>query len=143
MRSLPGASGSRDRSSGRPPCGCSALHCASYEDLEECGRLAKFPCAVGDPVYAIYDGGVIAEEVYEISILHTKTGEMTMRFNCRDHNNFLVSHTLKDFGESLFLRRSAAEQPLKSRALTEAASVSKSQNIQIQNRASEMRPRTL
>lgn len=34
-----------------------------YEDLEEQGRLAKLPCAIGDKVYLIVDDKVFEREV--------------------------------------------------------------------------------
>lgn len=65
-----------------------------YEDLEEQGRLIKFPCKVGDTVYYVAQGRIV--EVSNIDLFFLLLSVVENRFN-----------------NSVFLTKSEAEAKLK------------------------------
>lgn len=79
---------------------------AEYEDLEEQGKLLKLPCAVGDTVYTagygvghVLEWKIISCEIYEDEIVFIDDSETEWRST--------------DFGKTVFITKSAAEQALK------------------------------
>ena len=82
---------------------------AEYEDLEQQGLLLRLPCKVGDVIYEI----------------HPLTGKITQRkiksvvvCNCPDltimyKSGYDYSNVQDDFGKTVFLTQSEAEQKLK------------------------------
>lgn len=97
-----------------------------YEDLEEQGRLIILPCKVGDTVYVVtspfnvfddieYDENM-KDEVYESyvsSITFYKSGEQ-YRIYAKATNHFIGAYFREcDFGKTVFLTQSAAEEKLK------------------------------
>ena len=96
-----------------------------YEDLEEQDRLVKLPCNVGDTVYVVtspfnvFDGieyDDMKDEVYESyvsSITFYKSGEQ-YRIYAKATNHFIGAYFREcDFGKTVFLTKSEAEQKLK------------------------------
>lgn len=99
---------------------------ADYEDLEKQGRLIKLPCKVGDTVYVVtspfnvfddieYDENM-KDEVYESYVSSTtfyKSGEQ-YRIYAKATNHFIGAYFIEcDFGKTVFLTKSAAEEKLK------------------------------
>jgi hypothetical protein len=99
---------------------------ADYEDLEKQGRLIKLPCKVGDTVYVVtspfnvfddieYDENM-KDEVYESYVSSTtfyKSGEQ-YRIYAKATNHFIGAYFREcDFGKTVFLTKSAAEEKLK------------------------------
>lgn len=86
---------------------------ATYEDLEEQGRLLKLPCKVGDTVYAIgfNNNKPIIYESVVLSILIT---EKEIAFNVKV-DEFEINSQLKQsmFDKTVFLTKSEAEAKLK------------------------------
>lgn len=86
---------------------------ATYEDLEEQGRLIKLPCKVGDTVYAIgfNNNKPIIYESVVLSILIT---EKEIAFNVKV-DEFEINSQLKQsmFDKTVFLTKSEAEAKLK------------------------------
>ena len=82
-----------------------------YEDLEEQGRLIKLPCKVGDTVYGISMGKLISLTVNEISIFYMK-GEKIINVKCQNNDEFR-NYVEREFGKTVFLTKSEAEQKLK------------------------------
>lgn len=97
-----------------------------YEDLEEQGRLVKLPCKVGDVVYVVtspfnvfddieYDENM-KDEVYESyvsSATFYKSGEQ-YRIYAKATNHFIGAYFREcDFGKTVFLTQSAAEEKFK------------------------------
>ena len=81
------------------------------EDLEEQGRLVKLPCKVGDIVYGISMGKLISLTVNEISIFYMK-GEKIINVKCQNNDEFR-NYVEREFGKTVFLTKSEAEQKLK------------------------------
>nr|DAP10235.1 MAG TPA: hypothetical protein [Caudoviricetes sp.] len=91
---------------------------AEYEDLEEQGRLIKFPCKIGDVVYRINRGAmkpVIPLRVveYRFKIVGNCIRE---KICCSD--DFLckqpsIIYYAEDIGNKVFLTKSEAEAKLK------------------------------
>lgn len=99
---------------------------ADYEDLEEQNRLIILPCKVGDTVYVVtspfnvfddieYDENM-KDEVYESYVSSTtfyKSGEQ-YRIYAKATNHFIGAYFREcDFGKTVFLTKSAAEEKLK------------------------------
>lgn len=74
---------------------------ASYEDLEEQGKLLKLPCAVGDMVYVI--------EVDEENFTHFYCPRKISEYKF----NLQMLDLLELFGKCIFLTREEAEAALK------------------------------
>ena len=97
-----------------------------YQQLEEQGRLVKLPCNVGDTVYVVtspfnvFDGieydENMKDEVYESyvsSITFYKSGEQ-YRIYAKATNHLIGAYFREcDFGKTVFLTKSEAEQKLK------------------------------
>ena len=96
-----------------------------YRDLAEQGRLVELPCKVGDTVWVItspfnvYDGNIYYEdcepEVFEAfvsSVTIYKDNEQ-YRISAKFTNHFIgVYFRERDFGKTIFLTKSEAEQAL-------------------------------
>lgn len=91
---------------------------ADYEDLEEQGRLIKLPCKVGDVVYAYCNEfGILEYEVdsividkhitYQCSAYSEPIGDCPSE--CLDE----IEPDISDFGKTVFLTKSEAEEKLK------------------------------
>lgn len=89
-----------------------------HEDLEEKGRLIELPCKVGDTVYNITGGKLSEETVMAINIgINRNKGSMgIITENFRYAN---VLHENIDFGDTVFLTQSEAEQALAERQKNE------------------------
>ena len=92
---------------------------AEYEDLEEQGRLIKLPCKVGDTVYVNGVLGYGEAERYKVirvdyhSTLGTGKNEFYIEaLLCTDPDSSIVFYD-KQFGKTVFLTKSEAEQKLK------------------------------
>lgn len=81
---------------------------AEYEDLEEQGKLLKLPCSVGDTVYRI-----VPKTYRKITKLKIKEFVVCENGLCfrTDKTNF--GYSCDEFGEYIFLTKSAVEQALK------------------------------
>lgn len=105
----------------RVACIKSAEHCEQlaewlekskeYQQLEEQGRLIKLPCKVGDTVYGISMGKIISLTVNEISIFYMK-GERVINVKCQNNDEFR-NYVEREFGKTVFLTKSEAEEKLK------------------------------
>lgn len=115
------------------PCEMTAHHnrmviekLSTYEDLEEQGRLIKLPCKVGDTVWVVtspfnvfddieYDDDM-KDEVYESyvsSVSFYECGEQ-YRICAKATNHFIGAYFREcDFGKTVFLTQSEAEEKLK------------------------------
>lgn len=82
-----------------------------YQQLEEQGRLIILPCKVGDTVYGISMGKIISLTVNEISIFCMK-GERVINVKCQNNDEFR-NYVEREFGKTVFLTQSAAEEKLK------------------------------
>lgn len=92
---------------------------AEYEDLEEQGRLIKLPCKVGDTVYVNGVLGYGEAERYKVirvdyhSTLGTGKNEFYIEaLLCTDPDSSIAFYD-KQFGKTVFLTKSEAEQKLK------------------------------
>ena len=90
-----------------------------YEDLEEQGRLIKLPCKVGDTVYVNGVLGYGEAERYRVirvdyhSTLGTGRNEFYIEaLLCTDPDSSIAFYD-KQFGKTVFLTKSEAEQKLK------------------------------
>ena len=90
-----------------------------YEDLEEQGRLIKLPCKVGDTVYVNGVLGYGEAERYKVirvdyhSTLGTGKNEFYIEaLLCTDPDSSIAFYD-KQFGKTVFLTKSEAEQKLK------------------------------
>lgn len=90
---------------------CAMEKLATYEDVEEQGRLIKLPCKVGDTVYGMSMGKFISLTVNEISIFCIK-GEKIINAKCQNNDGFR-NYVEWEFGKTVFLTREEAEQKLK------------------------------
>nr|DAV62635.1 MAG TPA: Transcriptional regulator protein (SplA) [Caudoviricetes sp.] len=93
------------------PCEMTAHHnrmaldkLATYEDLEEQGRLIKLPCKVGDTVYVIVGKNISVQKIQRATI----DSEMKIEF-CTKRRGL----ALFDIGKTVFLTKSEAEAKLK------------------------------
>lgn len=86
---------------------------ATYEDVEEQGRLIKLPCKVGDVVYGINTDRNI---VSALKIISTKIYSYAIYFDYQLIDGIyknIVSFADIDFGKTVFLTKSEAEAKLK------------------------------
>ena len=97
-----------------------------YEDLEEQGRLIKLPCKVGDTVYVVTSPFNVFDDIeyeenmkvevygsYVSSITFYECGEQ-YRIYAKATNHFIGAYFREcDFGKTVFLTKSEAEQKLK------------------------------
>lgn len=82
---------------------------AYYEDLEEQGRLAVLPCAVGATVYGnhLVTGEVVE---YKVSVISLATYNWYLGLHNHD-SDFWITDV--DIGKTVFLTREEAEAALK------------------------------
>lgn len=85
-----------------------------YKDLEEQGKLLKFPCTIGDIVYWLYETEILPMEIEYFMVLPNKIkfsfkycggGERLKNFTKYMYDN--------DIGKRVFLTREEAEAALK------------------------------
>ena len=81
---------------------------ADYEDLEEQGRLVKLPCKIGTEVYDITWWDNVQEKV----VVKGKAYYRTVHKHKMTKLPFTYSD-IDDFGKTVFLTKSEAEQKLK------------------------------
>ena len=81
---------------------------AKYEDLEEQGRLVKLPCKIGTEVYDITWWDNVQEKV----VVKGKAYYRTVHKHKITKLPFTYSD-IDDFGKTVFLTKSEAEQKLK------------------------------
>ena len=79
-----------------------------YEDLEEQGRLVKLPCKIGTKVYNI----TWWDDVQEKVVVKGKTYYRTIHKHKVSKSTFGYTD-IDDFGKTVFLTKSEAEQKLK------------------------------
>ena len=79
-----------------------------YEDLEEQGRLVKLPCKIGTEVYDITWWDNVQEKV----VVKGKAYYRTVHKHKVTKSPFTYSD-IDDFGKTVFLTKSEAEQKLK------------------------------
>ena len=91
-----------------------------YEDLEEHGRLIKFPCKVGDTVWQIMVVGVQGKNIkYGIfkAVVTTISVDYQMNFLLstitEDEERYRNEVTYTAIGETMFFTKSEAEAKLK------------------------------
>ena len=84
-------------------------HLAQYEDAEEHGLLVRLPCKVGDTVYAIEDGEILEDVIFEFNYGRRSDGVLTALFECADNG---VSFYSDDFGKRVFFSIEEAEAAL-------------------------------
>ena len=85
---------------------------AEYEDLEEQGKLLKLPCAVGDTVYRVSKHWVYIEscQITGFAECNSVKSMCYIVYIDPDEEDVIA---LSDFGKTVFLTKSAAEQALK------------------------------
>ena len=81
---------------------------AEYEDLEEQGRLVKLPCKIGTKVYNI----TWWDDVQKKVVVKGKTYYRTIHKHKVSKSTFGYTD-IDDFGKTVFLTKSEAEQKLK------------------------------
>lgn len=90
---------------------------AEYEDLEERGRLLKLPVAVGDKIWSITSTANYSLGYYsEVPLKHPeekKIQSITLSKNGCLYHVKGRTYSEFDFGKTVFLTKSAAEQALK------------------------------
>ena len=99
---------------------------AEYEDAEEQGLLLRLPCKVGDTVWVVtspfnvFEGieynKNLRDECYEsfISSVTFYKNSVQYRINAKVTNHFIGAfYNEHDFGKTVFLTKSEAEQKLK------------------------------
>ena len=79
---------------------------AEYENLEERGRLVILPCKVGDTIYGIHKAMVCELDTETIGISKMPSGEILYLIDGWELDK-------GDFGKTVFLTKSEAEQKLK------------------------------
>lgn len=77
-----------------------------YEDLEEQGRLVILPCKVGDTIYGLHKAMVCELDTETIGISKMPSGEILYLIDRWELDK-------GDFGKTVFLTKSEAEQKLK------------------------------
>mgnify|MGYP004685212609 CR=1 FL=1 len=90
---------------------------ADYEDLEEQGRLIILPCKVGDKIFLDFAGFGKDIDEFTVKDFHLdcfEDGE-TILFCDYESNDKTLSGQIDvmEFGETVFLTKSAAEEKLK------------------------------
>ena len=78
----------------------------AYNDLEEQGRLIKLPCKVGDTIYGLHKAMVCELDTETIGISKMPSGEILYLIDGWELDK-------GDFGKTVFLTKSEAEQKLK------------------------------
>ena len=95
---------------------------AEYEDLEEQGKLLKLPCVVGDTVWHISERiekygrkNVTVSFIDKGTVDNITLGDMMIPqiTVCNNENEWITFDSVEDFGKTVFLTKSAAEQVLK------------------------------
>ena len=90
---------------------------AEYEDLEKQGRLIKLPCKIGDIIYRVNAGAkepVIKMRVLQVHYKQLHKDRIIIRIDAINDNDMGEScYSLEDFGKTVFLTKSEAEQKLK------------------------------
>ena len=76
---------------------------ADYEDKQEQGLLIELPCKVGDRVYFIVGKDISVQKVMSIQLLSNNRIEIYTKRRVLNGN---------DFGKTVFLTRSEAEEAL-------------------------------
>ena len=82
---------------------------AKYEDLEEQGLLLRLPCKVGDVIYEIHPltGKITPRKIKSIVVCNCP--DLTIMYK----SGYDYSNVQDDFGKTVFLTKSEAEQKLK------------------------------
>lgn len=94
---------------------------AEYEDLEEQGKLLKFPCAVGDTVYRVHKGTKLSpDRTYECKVVGVKQEYNTLSVKLHANINEETYSIWVDnwfdccqLGYEFFLTKESAEAALK------------------------------
>ena len=86
-----------------------------YEDLEEQGKLLKFPCKIGDKIYHIENNQMKEFVVYSFDI------KPLQMFACNDEGKRI---NLKQFGKTAFLSKEEAELHIKAQEEKDASAES-------------------
>ena len=90
---------------------------ADYEDAEEQGRLIKLPCKIGDIIYRVNAGAkepVIKMRVLQVHYKQLHKDRIIIRIDAINDNDMGENcYLLEDFGKTVFLTQSEAEQKLK------------------------------
>ena len=94
---------------------------AEYEDLEEQGKLLKFPCAVGDTVYRVHKGTKLSpDRTYECRVVGVKQEYNTLSVKLHANINEETYSIWVDnwfdccqLGYEFFLTKESAEAALK------------------------------
>ena len=89
-------------------CYCAMEKLADYEDAEEQGRLVKLPCKIGTEVYDI----TWWDDVQEKVVVKGKAYYRTVHKHKVTKLPFTYSD-IDNFGKTVFLTKSEAEQKLK------------------------------
>lgn len=88
-----------------------------YEDLEEQGKLKKFPCSVGDTVYTSHSmqGWYFRKEnrPYVAKVVFIGFNGTDNYINVDFGNGHMLQFKFSDIGKTVFFTRPAAEQALK------------------------------
>ena len=88
-----------------------------YKELEEQGLLLRLPCKVGDTVYRVNTGAkepVIKMRVLQVHYKQLHKDRIIIRIDAINDNDMGEScYSLEDFGKTVFLTKSEAEQKLK------------------------------
>ena len=89
---------------------------AEYEDLEEQGLLLRLPCNVGDIIYRVNTGAkkpVIKMRVLQVYYKQLYKDRIVIRIDAINDNDMGEScYLLEDFGKTVFLTQTEAEQKL-------------------------------
>lgn len=85
---------------------------ASYEDLQEAGRLVILPCAVGDTVYGIFCDEVYPKKIIRIEINPHTNPQLWMGTKF-DFSSGTIDRIDMVLGKTVFLTREEAEAALK------------------------------
>ena len=89
---------------------------ADYEDAEEQGLLMRLPCKVGDTVWVYFNYANSEIQKAEVKIIEFGNftfGNVRYLIEHINRRGGLFKYYDRDFGESIFLTREAAEQALK------------------------------
>lgn len=89
---------------------------SDYEDAEEQGLLLRLPCKVGDTVWVYFNyanSEIQKAEAKEIELGNFTFGNVRYLVEHINRRGSLFKYYDRDFGESIFLTREAAEQVLK------------------------------
>ena len=90
---------------------------SEYEDLDEQGLLLRLPCKVGDTIYRVNAGAkepVIKMRVLQVHYKQLHKDRIIIRIDAINDNDMGENcYLLEDFGKTVFLTQSEAEQKLK------------------------------